>query len=198
MPMPMPMPMPTPSALSQLARQLTRVRWPMPWRRNLIRLFFGVTVAAALLVFAPGTAAQENDSTEAQAPSAENRVFTEHDVEAPAAAQDDDTEFSQDQGRHEEEWYDPTDWIDADGEAAAGYSAETDFWDDDYTRDYNNPYRSEVVDTPDTSYYDPHFGEGLHGNDYRVGSEYDDASSSDYYTDDWYDDDSAFNQWYNE
>jgi hypothetical protein len=88
----------------------------------------------------------------------------------------DQYEYEYDQGLHEEEWYDPSDW----------FSTKQDI---DYEQDwYENTYQ----------YYDEDFEPGYRG--YYEGEEFEafeeDDYDFDYYTDTWFEEDDEFDEWY--
>lgn len=114
----------------------------------------------------------------------------------------------------EEEWYDPSDWFDGDNyevnddyyEDAYGFNTDTgDYYGDWYEWGYGDDY----VGNP---YYAnrPYYGSDYpyYGNEYyEYDYDYDDEFGLDYwgpdlneyphyFTDDWYDDNSLFNDWY--
>lgn len=96
---------------------------------------------------------------------------------------DDEWEYEADEGLHEEEWYDPTDWFNDDNRV----SYETD-WDDYYDDDYNtydNTYANyDTYGYDYDSYYDGYY-DGF--NDDKFGADATNASYGDAYYDGYYD-----------
>lgn len=80
---------------------------------------------------------------------------------------DEDYEYEPGEGLHEEEWYDPSDWFDYE----AGVDRELDDVYDYYEGDYQEEYSEE---------------------DYEDGFGWDYS----YYSDEWYDDDNDFYDWW--
>ncbi|RJR51310.1 MAG: hypothetical protein C4576_03885 [Desulfobacteraceae bacterium] len=90
-------------------------------------------------------------------------------------------EYEPDQGLHQEEWYDPGDWFDT----GPGVDYERDWY--DYT--YNYPYG---YDNYRYGYDDDVYG--YYGKDDLYDYDYD--HDYDYYSDDWYDREGAFEDWF--
>jgi hypothetical protein len=126
---------------------------------------------------------------------------------ATVPAQDwDDYEWDPTWGMHEEEWYDPSDWFDTD----EGVEYEDYGWlgTDDYAYDYDSGvYDGGVYDAYDYD-YDPWEGEYEYEWEEPYGEyeyEYDPWEGEEelefqenYYTDDWYEYDDEFNDWYDD
>lgn len=99
----------------------------------------------------------------------------------PVSAMAQDYEWEPDEGLHEEEWYDPSDWFDIDDDI--------DFEYDWYDYTYNYPY---VYDYDyDYGYWAPYEDEWEYYDD-GIKYEYE----YDYYTGDWYLDEVEFDEWY--
>ena len=94
-------------------------------------------------------------------------------------------EYEADEGLHEEEWYDPSDWFDTPGE---GISYESDWYDSTYgyTDDY---YDDNLYGYYGNGYYD--YGNDFYDAPYGAGYDYD----YNYYTNDWYRDGGVFDVW---
>lgn len=88
-------------------------------------------------------------------------------------------EYEYYEGLHQEEWYDPSDWFDEEGE---GISYETDWY--DYTYGYGDYYDEDIYGYYGDDFYDEDY--------YDFGYEDFDDYDYDYYTDDWYEDDEIF------
>lgn len=90
-------------------------------------------------------------------------------------------EYEADEGLHQEEWYDPTDWFDT----GAGIDYESDWNDFYYGYDAYDPwYRDDWT-------YNRHYGLGpQYGNQNLEDRPYD----NNYYTEDWFND--SFDSWY--
>jgi hypothetical protein len=121
----------------------------------------------------------------------------------PAIAQDDDLEYEVDEGVHEEEWYDPSDW--GDDWANPGIDYETDAWDYDYYDDYDyDAYDDDYYgdewyeeDYDDVyGYDDERYEDESYDYDYGYDYDYDYDWGYDYYTEDWYEDEGVFYEWY--
>ncbi|MEQ8822276.1 MAG: hypothetical protein RLY93_18735 [Sumerlaeia bacterium] len=99
----------------------------------------------------------------------------------------DDYEYEWDEGVHEEEWYDPSDWGDT-----APYTSTVDYERDNYYGDYF------YDDTYDPYYYN--YSTDYYGNGYNTNTgTYDNTYTYyDYYTNDWYEDTNGFDTWYDE
>lgn len=122
-----------------------------------------------------------------------------------AAAQQNQYEYEADEGIHQEEWYDPGDWFDTDD--AVDY--ETDWYDYTYNYPYDYDYDYDYYDYGRGYYGDDEFTEYGEGdfNDYGYNEAYEENYDTfyeddefgwnyDYYSDDWYDDEGAFEEWY--
>ncbi len=100
-------------------------------------------------------------------------------------------EYEPGEGLHEKEWYDPSDWFESDD--AIDY--ETDWYDYTYNYPYDYDYDYDFYGY-DRGYYgdDMDYGwytenEGLY-EDWEYGWHYD------YYTEDWFDEEPDFDDWY--
>lgn len=117
---------------------------------------------------------------------------------ATAQEEMDDMEWDPTWGYHEEEWYDPSDWLDVDAgveyEDTWGWGYDANYWDEDdyYVEDM---YEDEWYDYDATwgGYDEDEWGLGWDDNYYMNDREYD--YSYDYYTDDWYNDEYEADWW---
>ncbi|MFO7964045.1 MAG: hypothetical protein R6U50_09015 [Desulfobacterales bacterium] len=128
-----------------------------PNRLNRIPALFIIAFAALMLiVYAPGIAEAIDQS---------------------------EYEYESYEGLHQEEWYDPSDWFDEEGE---GISYETDWY--DYTYAWDDYYDEDVY-----GYYDYYEDDEYLDDDVDNGyyDDYDDWDY-DYYTDEWYEDEDLF------
>ena len=140
--------------------------------KNKSRDYYARIAASALLLLAlalSGTAlAQDNESNI----SGNNTNFYENQKEY---------EYEADEGLHQEEWYDPSDWFNS-GE---GVSYETDWNDYYYGFDTNDGWFDD-----DYYGYNEHYGVApVFGDRYETF----DQPTYDYYTEDWYNED--FDSW---
>lgn len=129
-------------------------------------------------------------------------------LSSPAIA--DDYEWDPTYGYHEEEWYDPSDWVDPD----VGVDYESEYYDDylaDYYGDYYGGYDEYIEDDEylEDDYIEDDFAgvpefvdgdaAGVYDPDYDVLDDdglVDTWYGDNYYTEDWYDDEAGFNTWY--
>lgn len=109
-------------------------------------------------------------------------------IVSPVSAVAADYEYESGEGVHKEEWYDPSDWFDSD----ASIDYENDWW--DYTYNYPSDYSYDYdYDYPERGYYTE---EGILYNDETLYRDEEYGDHYDYYTDTWFEDEDAFEDWY--